>query len=194
MKLEHITGPNGDFFEITDIHGSTISLSPEDALLVGDWINHRRGDLFEMANQDGAPSWPQKVPLYDDDDIPEFTEQEALLLCDALNGVRCTPGTLHGNIAGAMQLGAAERYSVDGPAFLARIDALTEVQAQAVIDAVGLYWRGPYRKSGAEVYRSLYEVGLVKSHPSATPQTFTQQTKPGASTRFHASWVDDLEI
>ncbi len=183
MKLEHITTHQGDTIEITDTHGQTVSLSPEDALLVGDWINHRRGDLVTMAHPETMPSWPQKVPLYDEDDIPEFTEQEALLLCDALNGVRCTPGTLHGNIAGALAHGAATRYSVDGAALLARIDALTEVQAQAVIDAVELFWRGPYSKSGAEVYRSLYEVGLVK-----------QQTRPDASTRFGASWVDDLEI
>ncbi len=174
MKLEHITTTEGDTFEITDMHGHTVSLSPEDALLVGDWINHRRGDLVTMANPyqlshgfieavDAAMNeGPQKVPLYDDDDIPEFTEQEALLLCDALNGVRCTPGTLHGNIAGALAHGVAERYSVDAAPLLARIDALSEVQAQAVIDAVELFWRGPYRKSGAEVYRSLYEVGLVK--------------------------------
>jgi hypothetical protein len=77
-----------------------------------------------------------------------------------LNGVRCTPGTLHGNIAGAME---PTRYGVDGPAFLARIDALTDVQAQAVIDAVALFWRGDdYHKSGEETYAALYYVGLVK--------------------------------
>jgi len=158
MKLEHITTTEGDTFEITDMHGHTISLSPEDALLLGDWIDHRRGDLVALMHPESAPSWPQKVPLYDDDDIPEFTEAEALLLCTALNGVRCTPGTLHGNIAGAMVHG----YDVDQAAFLARIDALTEVQSQAIIDAVELFWRGPYSKSLIEFYTSLYEVGLVK--------------------------------
>ena len=162
MKLEHITTASGDTIEITDTHGATISLSPDDALMVADWLNHRRGDLFEMANPESTSPGPQKVPLYDDDDIPDFTEQEALLLCDALNGVRGTPGTLHGNIAGAMVHGVATRYSVDGPAFLARINALTPVQAQAVIDAVELFWRGPYSKSHEETYTSLYEVGLIK--------------------------------
>ena len=50
MKLEHTTTHQGDFFEITDTHGATISLDPNDALLVGDWINSRRGELTRLVN------------------------------------------------------------------------------------------------------------------------------------------------
>ncbi len=50
MKLEHITTHEGDFFEITDAHGHTISLDPSDALLVCDWLYQRKGELTRLVN------------------------------------------------------------------------------------------------------------------------------------------------
>ncbi len=81
MKLEHITSPNGDTIEITGTHGQTVSLNPPDAMMLLEWLNERRGELFRLTH------------------------------------------------------------------------------------------------------------GLNEE-----PQTFTQQTKPDEQTRFHASWIDDLEI
>jgi hypothetical protein len=50
MKLEHTTTRDGDFFEITDTHGHTISLSPVDALLVAEWLYQRKDELTRLVN------------------------------------------------------------------------------------------------------------------------------------------------
>jgi len=73
--------------------------------------------------------------------LPTFTMSEALLLCDALNGVMCRPDTLWGNIAAACQeQGIAEKWEVDAAALLARLREFSAVESQAVIDAVERAW------------------------------------------------------
>jgi hypothetical protein len=159
FEKKHYPSVNATRIEIRDSVGHLVVLSPSEAYDLLEWLDSQRGDLFALLHPE--ISEPQKVPLYDD--IPDFTESEALLLVEALNGVRCTPGTLHGNISRDIASGGASRYSVDGPVFLACIDALSKVQAQAVIDAVALFWHGvPHSKSDEETYAVLYRIGLVK--------------------------------
>lgn len=74
--------------------------------------------------------------------LPTFSVQEALLLCDALNGVIARPGSLYINIAASEAL-ASGKWNIDRSAFLARLDGLTYVECQAVIDAVERAWYGP---------------------------------------------------
>ncbi len=131
---------------------------------------HELNEHYPFSAPGGEPSSKTGLQRLDDDDIPEFTESEALLLVGALNGVRCTPATLPRNIAWDIASGGATRYSVDGPAFQARIDALSKVQAQAVIDAAALFWRGESHKSDEETYAVLYRVGLVKQESRAVPR------------------------
>lgn len=52
MKLEHTTTRDGDFFEITDTHGHTISLDTSDALLVCDWLYQRKGEIVRLVNEE----------------------------------------------------------------------------------------------------------------------------------------------
>jgi hypothetical protein len=61
MKLEHTTTTEGDFFEITDARGQTISLSPEEALRVADWLNHRRSEIYTILHPESAPSFTQQT-------------------------------------------------------------------------------------------------------------------------------------
>ncbi len=58
MKLEHITTHEGDFFEITDGRGQTIKLDPA-ALLVCDWINQRRGEIYALMHPESVSPAPQ---------------------------------------------------------------------------------------------------------------------------------------
>jgi hypothetical protein len=95
--------------------------------------------------------------------LPAFTLGEALLLCEALNGVRCSPDTLWGNVGAALEeVGLGERFSVDRLSLLTRIRNLSDIESQSVIDAIERYWIGPYHKSGEESRAALYRVGLVK--------------------------------
>ena len=61
MKLEHTTTHQGDTFEITDARGQTVSLSPEEALLVADWINQRRGGIYAILHPESVPSFTQQT-------------------------------------------------------------------------------------------------------------------------------------
>jgi hypothetical protein len=47
VKLEHITNPNSDLFEITS-NGHTVSLNPPDAMMLLAWLDERKGELFRL--------------------------------------------------------------------------------------------------------------------------------------------------
>lgn len=88
-----------------------------------------------------------------------LSEPEALLLCDALNGVLHEPHTvplLWASIDDAIRLDRMDaKWGVDGADLVARLRALTYTQALAVIDAVERWWLLTDRSAGA-----LQTVGL----------------------------------
>jgi hypothetical protein len=98
-------------------------------------------------------------------DLPVVSEAEASLLVDALNGARhvepSTIALLWAEIADACEDGLAEKWGVDGAAFVARLRELDYAQCVAVVDAVERYWRGPYHVD--DVAARLREVGLIHS-------------------------------
>jgi len=87
-----------------------------------------------------------------------FTLEEAILLCDCLNGVSCTAGTLYGNIYCAEEL---ETSVFDGDALLDRIRTLETMQAWYVIDAVERAWNAP-TYGNIDLKKRVMLVGLVK--------------------------------
>ena len=99
--------------------------------------------------------------------LPTFTEAEASLLVDALNGLITEPHTAHllwANIEDALGDGLAEKWGVDGPALVARLRALTPFAALAVADAAERWWNGPHTDEARAA--SLRAVGLTKGeHP-----------------------------
>ncbi len=72
MKLEHTTTPNGDFFEITDTHGNTISLNPSDALLIADWLYQRKGEITRLVHPESTQTSAQQTRWYVDDAADEL--------------------------------------------------------------------------------------------------------------------------
>jgi hypothetical protein len=92
--------------------------------------------------------------------LPAFSMDEALLLCDALKGVLCTGATLYGNVASACTYAPlAEKWHVDQAALLQRINGLSLEQAQAVVDAVARVWDTP--EYHVDLRERVVEVGLV---------------------------------
>ena len=88
-----------------------------------------------------------------------FTVQEALLLCAVLNGVKCTPGTLYGNIAASDEF-ASDQWDVDKPALLNRIEHLEYMESLATIDAVERAWNAP--EYSVNLKQRVLLVGLAK--------------------------------
>lgn len=133
-------------------------------------VSFRPGETLDKALSERvgeSKNWVAKRDLqryYDllESSLPTFTEAESLRLCDVLNGVMCSPSTLYGNIAAALH-GKRADASFDRAAFLARINSLSMLECQAVIDAVERFWAGPgYYKSPEESKAALYRVGLVR--------------------------------
>lgn len=99
--------------------------------------------------------------------LPQFTENEGLLMMDATNG------TIFPDVIGYQLLwievadhcrlnGAAEHWGVDGPALVERLKALDPGATAAVVDALERAWR--MQKAPGDALR---EVGLVAPDPSA---------------------------
>jgi hypothetical protein len=92
--------------------------------------------------------------------LPTFTEAEASLLMDALNGTIAMPQTAHllwAEIDDAIRLDRLdEKWGVDGQALHERLRALTPFQAMAILDAKERYWLHPNEPD------ALQRVGLVK--------------------------------
>lgn len=95
--------------------------------------------------------------------LPTFTEPEASLLVDALNGLILEPHSGHllwANIDDALRDGLAEKWGVDGPALVERLRKLPPFAQFAVWEAAERWWNGPYREEDRAA--SLRSVGLVK--------------------------------
>lgn len=76
-------------------------------------------------------------------ELPTFTESEAMLLCDVMNGTLTEPHTaslLWANVSDALEDGYAEKWHVDGLALVARLRHLSPIQAMAVCDACERFW------------------------------------------------------
>ncbi len=91
----------------------------------------------------------------------EFTEAEASLICDALNGTFFEPHTitlLWANIADAIRYdGLDGKWDVDGAALVERLRNLTPAQTFALADAAERFWNA----TGTTAER-LRAVGLVR--------------------------------
>lgn len=77
--------------------------------------------------------------------LPEFSEAEWSLLREALNGWLAEPaasvGWLALGVRDAIALdGLDEKWGVDGPALIARLEALDYAGCCAVLDAVERWW------------------------------------------------------
>lgn len=92
-----------------------------------------------------------------------LTPNEALLICDALNGTFIdvyTAQLLHAEIEDSLPDGLAEKWDVDGAALVAKLRDLSLLQQMAVCDAVERWWRNTYDVDDGRA--RLVRVGLVR--------------------------------
>lgn len=79
--------------------------------------------------------------------MPKFSEPEASLIVDALNGTLSEPHTAHllwAEIDDAIQLDQLDKkWGVDGPALVQRLRSLSPFEAMAVVDAAERFWLSP---------------------------------------------------
>ena len=90
----------------------------------------------------------------------ELSEPEALLICDALNGIRLDETGWRfawATISDACRDGLADKWEVDGDNLVERIRSLTRAETLALVDAVERFWREPHRYECV----LLREVGLA---------------------------------
>ena len=97
--------------------------------------------------------------------LPTFTENEAMLMMDAMNGCLIdyhAPTTLWANIADAVSIDRVDqKWQVDGYALVERLRKLTPFEQWAIYDAIRRAWN-------SETYRidnmaeRIRKVGLVK--------------------------------
>lgn len=94
--------------------------------------------------------------------VPSFSEPEASLIVDAMNGLMTEPhtaGLLWANIADAVRDDSLdEKWDVDAPALVARLRALTPFEQLAVADASERFWQRPELSTSENLRR----VGLVR--------------------------------
>lgn len=136
-------------------------------------VSFRPGDELYSSISQRSGEYPHQTVKRDlkryydalEANLPKFSQNEALLLCDALNGVMAVPTTLWQNVAYACyeeHLGA--KWQVDQDALLDRIHNLSYIESLAVIDAVERAWG-----NGVDVNLSqkVLLVGLVNQLKSA---------------------------
>lgn len=93
--------------------------------------------------------------------LPTFTEPEASLILDALNGMPTEPHSvaLVTTIVDAIRLNALDqKWGVDGDTLSVRLVRLTPFELLAIADAVERFWNGDHSNRAA----GLRHVGLVK--------------------------------
>lgn len=96
---------------------------------------------------------------------PKFSEGEAMLIADVLNGTIHMPysvSLLWAEISDALQEGYAEKWGVDGPVLVERLRKLTVFECMAVADAIERAWNAGTYQVG-DMSARLRQVGLVKS-------------------------------
>lgn len=96
-----------------------------------------------------------------------LTEGEALLIVDVRNGLALTPEVsarqqLWADVADAVELdGLDAKWSVNGAALVAKLRALTDAEALAIVDAAERAWR-LLAVGGGDARPVLRQVGLVR--------------------------------
>lgn len=86
--------------------------------------------------------------------------EEVMLLLDISNGTLWEPHSipmLWSEVEDSLEDGVAEKWGVDGPAFVKRLRGLTAGQAFAVVDALERAW-----KLGGDLEGAAREVGLLR--------------------------------
>lgn len=89
-----------------------------------------------------------------------LSREEVLLLLDVSNGTLWEPHSiplLWAEVEDGLADGLAEKWGVDGPAFVERLRGLTAGQAFAVVDALERAW-----KIGGDLEGAAREVGLLR--------------------------------
>lgn len=89
-----------------------------------------------------------------------LSREEVLLLLDVSNGTLWEPHSipmLWAEVEDSLEDGVAEKWGVDGPAFVERLRGLTAGQAFAVVDALERVW-----KIGGDLEGAAREVGLLR--------------------------------
>lgn len=80
----------------------------------------------------------------------DLTLKEAYLIVDCLNGVLMDTLAPHlwVEIQDAIQIDHVDqKWEVDGPALVAKLRALSETQATAIVDATERYWEDPHTEN-----------------------------------------------
>lgn len=142
-------------------------------------VHFRAGDLLPdllsraEADEDGTPSERTLAIAVDRDlhryyyllrlALPTFTESEASLIVDALNGVMTEPhtaGLLWAQVDDFARDGGMTKWGVDGRALVERLRALSPFAQLAIADAVERAWH--LLGTGADLADVLRSVGLVR--------------------------------
>lgn len=101
--------------------------------------------------------------------LPTFSENEAIIIVNALNGTKCQPEMAHRLYVDVQEyLDESETYHVptvsdDVRMLLIRLKALSRFECMAIYDAAERFWIGGYHKKLQEVQQRLRDVGLIKA-------------------------------
>lgn len=98
-------------------------------------------------------------------DAPVFSEDEALVLVNALNGAKYQPELVHRLYIDVQEyLEENEEYRLSGNVLtlVLRLKEMKVLECMAVIDAVEKFWSGEYHKTPEETQQALRTVGLIK--------------------------------
>ncbi len=103
--------------------------------------------------------------------LPTFTEEEALLLCEAMK----EPFTLHpsdvrllwAEVSNAYRLGRLKHRKVDVPALVDRLRDLTAFECMAIYDAIEQFWHSEYfHRIDLDDTEILLQIGLIAKEQS----------------------------
>lgn len=101
--------------------------------------------------------------------LPRFSEEEALILVNALNGAKYEPEMAHRLYVDVQEYLEesnegyhSEPVSNDVRTLVLRVKAMSHLECMAIIDAAERFWQGAYHKKPEEVRQHLLETGLVK--------------------------------
>ncbi len=96
--------------------------------------------------------------------LPSFTQGEAMLLVDVLNGTLHLSYSMHliwAEVSDALKEGYAEKWEVDGTALVEKLRELTPFECMAVADAVERAWNSTtYQVSNLE--EKVRQIGLIQ--------------------------------
>lgn len=142
-----------------------------------DTIGYRPGDQLPLLQARGEPSamlLHREIDRYYTALAAELrtvslTEDEAMLICDALNGTLTEPATmarhLDADIEDAIRMdGLAEKWKVDGEWLITKLAALSFTASLACIDVVECAWN-LCANGDADMRENVRKVGLVRSTP-----------------------------